>query len=290
MPTPRDLIESAADAFIRAGLHFGHGTDNARDEAAFIVLHALELPYTADELTLARSLSTGEARAAQSLIEARIERRLPAAYLTNKTWFAGHPFYVDERVFIPRSPIAEIIADRFQPWLGDKSVDRILDIGTGSGCLAVSLALEFINAEVVATDLSQDALEVAALNCEHYGLSERITLRCADLFPACGEPFDLIVSNPPYVPHHVHEALPPEYLHEPRIALAADDDGCACVKRILLEAAGHLTERGLLVVEVGEIWQEIENRFPRVAFTWIELDHGGEGVFIVVKGQLDALS
>ncbi len=290
MPTARDLIETTAAAFIRAGLHFGHGTDNARDEAAFIVLHALELSPNAGEAALTRPLSADEVRAAQRLIEARMERRVPAAYLTNKMWFAGRPFYVDERVLIPRSPIAEVIGDRFQPWLGDKSVDGILDIGTGSGCLAVSMALEFTSAQVVATDLSQDALDVAALNCTHYGLSERVTLHRADLFPASAQPFDLIVSNPPYVPHRVLEALPPEYLHEPRIALAAGDDGCACVERILRYVVEHLTDHGLLVVEVGDIWQQIETRFPRVAFTWIELEHGGEGVFIVDKEQLDALS
>ena len=290
MPTARDLIETTAAAFIRAGLHFGHGTDNARDEAAFIVLHALELSPNAGEAALTRPLSADEVRAAQRLIEARMERRVPAAYLTNKMWFAGRPFYVDERVLIPRSPIAEIIGDRFQPWLGDKSVDGILDIGTGSGCLAVSMALEFTSAQVVATDLSRDALDVAALNCTHYGLSERVTLHRADLFPASAQPFDLIVSNPPYVPHRVLKALPPEYLHEPRIALAAGDDGCACVERILRYAVEHLTDHGLLVVEVGDIWQQIETRFPRVAFTWIELEHGGEGVFIVDKEQLDALS
>lgn len=287
MPTPRDLIESAADAFIRADLHFGHGTDNAHDEAAFIVLHALDLPYSADESALARPLSDGEVGAVQSLIETRIERRLPAAYLTQKTWFAGRPFYVDERVAIPRSPIAEVIGDRFQPWLGGKTVGRILDIGTGGGCIALSLALEFPAAQVVATDLSQDALDVAALNCEQLGIGGRVTLRRADLFPPGEEPFDVIVSNPPYVPNGVLDALPPEYLHEPRIALAAGDDGCVCVERILRGAGEHLADDGLLVVEVGEIWQEIESRFPRVAFTWVDLDHGGEGVFIIDKGRLD---
>ena len=288
MPTPRDLIESAADAFTRAGLYFGHGTDNARDEAACIVLHALDLPSTPDESDLARPLNAGEFEVAERLIEARIETRRPAAYLTNKAGFAGHEFYVDERVIVPRSPLAELIGERFQPWLGSKSVGRVLDIGTGSGCIALAVAMEFPAAEVVATDVSQDALEVAAMNCDQHGLGDRVTFLCADLFPPAAHGFDLIVSNPPYVPHRVFDTLPREYLHEPRIALAAGDDGCVCVERILLGAAEHLSEGGLLIVEVGEIWQDVEIRFPRVAFTWIELKDGGEGVFVVQKDQLES--
>ena len=290
MLTPRDLIESAADVFTRAGLYFGHGTDNARDEAALIVLHALDRPSTADESDLARPLNAGELEFAERLIEARIETRRPAAYLINKAGFAGHEFYVDERVIVPRSPLAELIGERFQPWVGSKSVGRVLDIGTGSGCIALAVAMEFPAAEVVATDVSQDALEVAAVNCDYYGLGDRVIFHCTDLFPPVAHGFDLIVSNPPYVPHRVFDTLPPEYLHEPRIALAAGDNGCASVERILLHAAEHLTDGGWLIVEVGEIWREVEIRFPRVAFTWVELERGGEGVFVVSKNQLDALS
>ena len=290
MPTARDLIERAAVKFLGAGLHFGHGTDNAHDEATFIVLHALGLDYPVDEVDLTRALQPGDIHAALSLVNERIRSRRPAAYLTHAMCFAGRPFYVDERVLVPRSPIAEMVRQKFQPWLGRQPVRRILDIGTGCGCIALTSALEFSEATVHATDLSTEALQVAAINRERFCLQERVQLECADLFPVSERDFDLIVSNPPYVPGARLECLPAEFLREPRIALVAGDDGLVCVKRILGKAAEYLADGGLLVVEVGEVWPELERRYPRIAFTWVEFQHGGEGVFVVRKDDLVSLT
>jgi ribosomal protein L3 glutamine methyltransferase len=290
MATARQLIERAAADFVNAGLHFGHGTDNAYDEAAFIVLHALGLDYSADEATLTRALKPADVDAATGLVNERIRSRRPAAYLTRTMWFAGRPFYVDDRVLVPRSPIAEMLKEKFQPWRGREPVGRILDIGTGCGCIAVSAALEFPEAAVYATDLSPDALEVAAINCGRYGLADRVRLECADIFPSSESAFDLIVSNPPYVPAAVLESLPQEYQREPRIGLAAGGDGLTCVRRIIEDAVQYLADGGLLVVEVGEVWPEVERQYPRVAYTWVEFEHGGEGVFVVQKEELGSLT
>lgn len=290
MATARDLIERAAVMFVGAGLHFGHGTDNAHDEATFIVLHVLGLDYPVDEGDLTRALQAEDVHAALSLVNERIRSRRPAAYLTHSMWFAGRPFYVDERVLVPRSPIAEMVRQKFQPWLGRQAVRRILDIGTGCGCIALTSALEFSEATVHATDLSTEALQVAAINRERFGLQERVQLECADLYPESERNFDLIVSNPPYVPDTRLECLPAEFLREPRIALAAGDDGLKCVKRILAQAAEYLADGGLLVMEVGEIWPELERYYPDIPFTWVDFQRGGEGVFVLRKDELASLT
>ena len=290
MATARDLIERAAVMFVGAGLHFGHGTDNAHDEATFIVLHVLGLDYPVDEGDLTRTLQAEDVHAALSLVNERIRSRRPAAYLTHAMWFAGRPFYVDERVLVPRSPIAEMVRQKFQPWLGRQAVRRILDIGTGCGCIALTSALEFSEATVHATDLSTEALQVAAINRERFGLQERVQLECADLYPESERNFDLIVSNPPYVPDTRLECLPVEFLREPRIALAAGDDGLKCVKRILAQAAEYLADGGLLVMEVGEIWPELERYYPDIPFTWVNFQRGGEGVFVLRKDELASLT
>ena len=290
MATARDLIERAAVMFVGAGLHFGHGTDNAHDEATFIVLHVLGLDYPVDEGDLTRALQAEDVHAALSLVNARIRSRRPAAYLTHVMWFAGRPFYVDERVLVPRSPIAEMVRQKFHPWLGRQAVRRILDIGTGCGCIALTSALEFSEATVHATDLSTEALQGAAINRERVGLQGRVQLECADLNPESERNFDLIVSNPPYVPDTRLECLPAEFLREPRIALAAGDDGLKCVKRILAQAAEYLADGGLLVMEVGEIWPELERYYPDIPFTWVNFQRGGEGVFVLRKYELASLT
>lgn len=290
MATARDLIERAAVMFVGAGLHFGHGTDNAHDEATFIVLHVLGLDYPVDEGDLTRALQAEDVHAALSLVNERIRSRRPAAYLTHSMWFAGRPFYVDERVLVPRSPIAEMVRQKFQPWLGRQAVRRILDIGTGCGCIALTSALEFSEATVHATDLSTEALQVAAINRERFGLQERVQLECADLYPESERNFDLIVSNPPYVPDTRLECLPAEFRREPHIALAAGDDGLKCVKRILAQAAEYLADGGLLVMEVGEIWPELERYYPDIPFTWVDFQRGGEGVFVLRKDELASLT
>ena len=284
--TPRALIISAARRFRRAGLFFGHGTDNALDEAAFLVLHAAGLPPDADDDVLDRPLDTARRAAAENLLGLRLQRRCPAAYLTQRMWFAGHEFFVDERVLVPRSPLAELINARFEPWLQANKVARILDIGTGSGCIALACALAFPAAEVDATDLSADALAVAAINRTRHGLEARVRLMEANLFPVDGGHYDLIVSNPPYVPVARMSKLPQEYREEPAMALVAGDDGFACVDGILAGAAAYLAPHGVLVVEVGEIAAAVDQRYAHLPFTWIEFEHGGEGVFVIPREDL----
>ncbi len=284
--TPRALIESAARRFRRAGLFFGHGTDNALDEAAFLVLHALGLPPDAGDELLDAPLDASGLASAEDLLAMRLKRRCPAAYLTQRMWFAGHEFYVDERVLVPRSPLAELINARFEPWLDAARVARILDIGTGSGCIALACALAFPAAEVDATDLSVDALAVAAINRARHGLDGRVSLIEGNLFPAGAARYDLIVSNPPYVPAARMAKLPREYLEEPAMALVAGDEGLACVDGILARAAEYLAPDGVLVVEVGEIAAAVDQRYAHLPLTWIEFEHGGEGVFVITREDL----
>ena len=285
-PTPRELIADAARRFDDAGLYYGHGTDNAWDEAAFLVLHGLGLPPDASPALLERPV-TAHLERAEALVAARIARRCPAAYLTGRMWFAGHEFEVSDEVLVPRSPLAELIHARFQPWLDASRVARILDIGTGSGCIALACALAFPQASVDATDVSDAALAVAARNRARHGLEARVNLHAADLFPpAGGGPYDLIVSNPPYVPAARAASLPDEYLREPALALFAGEEGFDCVDRILAGAAARLAADGLLVVEVGEIAEAVDARYAHLPLTWVEFEHGGEGVFVISREAL----
>lgn len=281
-----DLVAEGAAAFSAAGLHFGHGTDNADDEALFLALHALDLGYDTPEARLRDDLDDAALARVRALFERRIETRQPAAYLTGRMWFAGLEFAVDERVLVPRSPIAELIGARLQPWLGARELSRALDIGTGSGCIALALAHAWPQLEVDATDTSAAALEVAQTNCERLGLSERVTLHCADLFPPRAMTYDLIVSNPPYVPDARAAELPAEYAAEPAGALFAGAAGLDCVARIMIAAADYLAPRGLLVLEVGEIWREVDARYVATGLTWAELDSGGEGVCVIEREAL----
>ncbi len=280
------LMETAARRFEQAGVYFGHGTDNAGDEAAFLVLHALAWPFDVAPDELQRPLTPAEIAAVEFVIQARIDQRVPAAYLTHRMWFAGLEFYVDERVLVPRSPLAELIEGGFQPWLGMLPVRRILDIGTGSGCIAIAMATAFPSAQVDATDISEPALAVAAINRDRHGLAARLELMLGDLFPPPGPRYDIIVSNPPYVPDERVAELPQEYRNEPRLALAAGDDGLSCVRRILANAPDYLNAGGLLIVEVGEIADDVATCYPNLPFTWVEFVHGGEGVFVLTREEL----
>ncbi|MGV6474115.1 50S ribosomal protein L3 N(5)-glutamine methyltransferase [Azotobacter vinelandii] len=283
--TPRDYIRWAVSRFHAEGLYFGHGTDNAWDEARQLVLGALHLPWETADGYLDCRLEEDECMHLGALLQRRIEERIPAAYLLGEAWFCGLPFLVDERVLVPRSPIAELIGQRFAPWLPHEPT-RILDLCTGSGCIGIACAHEFPGAEVVLADLSFDALEVANRNIERHALDERVYTVQGDGFAGLpGQRFDLIVSNPPYVDAEDFADMPEEYRHEPAMGLACGEDGLDLVRRILAEAADHLTERGVLIVEVGNSQVHVETLYPEVDFTWLEFTRGGHGVFLLNAAQ-----
>lgn len=283
--TVRDYIRWAVTQFHGAGVFFGHGTDNAWDEARQLVLGALHLPYEIADSYLDCSLEDDEQVNLRELLRLRIEERVPAAYLLGEAWFCGLPFIVDERVLIPRSPIAELIDQHFAPWL-PKEPARILDLCTGSGCIGIACAYEFPEAEVVLGDLSFDALEVANQNIERHELGERVYTVQGDGFAGLpGQRFDLIVSNPPYVDAEDFADMPAEYQHEPELGLACGDDGLDLVRRMLAEAADHLNEQGVLIVEVGNSQVHVEALYPEVDFTWLEFSRGGHGVFLLGAKQ-----
>lgn len=285
--TARSLVLQAERRFKRARLYFGHGTDNARDEAVFLVFHALGLPFACSDELLDAPLAAAQVDTVEALVSSRIRTRRPAAYLTGKMWFAGHEFEVNDDVLVPRSPIAELILGRFQPWVDTAGTGRILDIGTGSGCIGIAAALAFPEALVDATDISREALDVAARNIARHRVGARMHLHLADLFPPeeTGA-YDLILANPPYVPERERACLPDEYLHEPALALFAADEGLALIRRIFAEAANRLTERGVLVLDAGGTWPEVEAAFPGLSILWVELRHGGDGVGVISRAEL----
>lgn len=287
--TIRDLIRWGASRMNEAGLHFGHGTDNAIDEAAALVLHALYLPPDLHAEYLQSYLTPTEKQAAIQLLERRIAERKPAAYLTNRAWFMNLPFYVDERVLVPRSPLAELIERHFAPWLPDsRKVETILDLGTGSGCIGIACAHAFPEAEIDLADISTEALDVAAINVADHGVDDRVELIRSDLFSAlAGRRYGLILSNPPYVGHDEMTALPPEYAHEPRLALESGEDGLDAPLAILKQAREFLEDDGVLVVEVGNAQWALRERLPELPFLWLEFDRGGEGVFLLSAAELD---
>lgn len=283
--TLRDHIRWAVSRFHAEQLFFGHGTDNAWDEARQLVLGALHLPWEMADSYLDCRLEDDEREHLQGLLRRRIEQRVPTAYLLGQSWFCGLPFSVDERVLIPRSPIGQLIERRFEPWLA-QSTTRILDLCTGSGCIGIACAYEFLDAEVVLADLSFEALEVANRNIEQHGLEDRVYTVQSDGFDGLPKQrFDLIVSNPPYVDAEDFADMPDEYHHEPALGLACGDDGLDLVRRMLAEAADHLTESGTLIIEVGNSQVHVEALYPEVDFTWLEFTEGGHGVFLLAASQ-----
>jgi len=287
--TLRDVLRFAVSRFNEAELSFGHGTDNAWDEAVYLALNTLKLPLDRLEPFLDARLLPPERKTLLELYRRRIEERLPAAYLTREAWLAGHRFYVDERVIVPRSFIAEVLEDQLSPWCAaPEAITRALDLCTGSGCLAILAALNFPNAHVDAIELSPDALAVAHKNVADYRLDARIRLIESDAFAALktGERYDLILSNPPYVDAESFATLPPEYQKEPAFALGSGEDGLDFTRRILAEAAQYLRPNGLLIVEIGHNRDALEAAFPNLPFTWLETTAGDDFVFMLTREQL----
>ena len=287
LSTLRDYIRWAASRFTQARVSFGHGTVTALDEAAALILHTVYQPYNLAEAYMNTVLTMNERQAVIDIIDRRINERIPAAYLTNEAIFAGLSFYVDHRVLVPRSPIAELIEQRFSPWIDEDQVGRILDLCTGSGCIAVACAYAFPDALVDAVDLSVDALAVAEINIGNHQVSDSVTLYQSDLFnelPAAL--YDVIVSNPPYVCHEEWEQLPEEFRAEPDMGFKGGHTGLDIVLRILVDADDYLAEQGILIVEVGSSAETLQNSFPDVPFYWLGFERGGDGVFLLTAEQV----
>ncbi len=286
--TPYQFILWAEQCFEQANLCYGHGTDNAGDEAAYLVLRALDLSFDCDEVQLNQTLNEETRDYLAALVRCRIEQREPVAYLLGEAWFCGLPFYVDKRVLVPRSPIAELIREQFSPWAVAAGVSRILDIGTGSGCIAIASALAFPDARVDAVDISADALAVADENSRRYAVSDRLRLIRSDLYENLQEQrYDIIIANPPYVNAEELAALPAEFHHEPILGLAAGEDGLDIVRQILKQSRDHLNQTGILIVEVGNSQEALLAAFPQLPFLWLEFEYGGHGVFLLTAEQLE---
>ncbi|WP_077338128.1 50S ribosomal protein L3 N(5)-glutamine methyltransferase [Pseudocolwellia agarivorans] len=290
--TTGDFVRFATSQFNQADLYFGHGTNNAWDEAISLIMFTLNLPESLFEQVFSCQLTSDEKNDVLSIIEKRIVEEIPAAYLTNQAVFANLPFYVDQRVLVPRSPIGELIENRFVNLIDENSVPhRILDLCTGSGCIAIACAYAFPEAEVDAVDLSIDALNVANINIENHGLSEQVIPIQSDVFSGVeGQVYDLIVTNPPYVDQDDVDSLPQEYLHEPEMGLGCGEDGLDIVRKILAESAAHLSENGILICEVGNSQIHVASVYPEVPFKWLTFEHGGHGVFMLTKAQLEEFS
>ncbi|MEO5700738.1 MAG: 50S ribosomal protein L3 N(5)-glutamine methyltransferase [Casimicrobiaceae bacterium] len=287
----RDWLRFAVSRFNAAGLAFGHGTVDAFDEAAYLVLHTLHLPLDRLDVFLEARLTAAERQRLADVLARRIDERVPAAYITREAWLGDFRFYIDERVIIPRSFIAELLPDGLAPYVGEsEQVGNALDLCTGSGCLAILLAHAYAAADIDAIDISPDALAVAQHNVADYGLADRVNLITSDLFANLGSKrYDLVVSNPPYVTGAAMEELPREYRHEPELALSGGDDGLDAVRTILRDAPRHLNPGAPLVVEIGHNRAALEAAFPRIPFVWMQTESADDAVFVVTREDLASM-
>ncbi|MDX1803279.1 MAG: 50S ribosomal protein L3 N(5)-glutamine methyltransferase [Alcanivorax sp.] len=286
LQTLRDCLRFGETSLRSSQVFFGHGNDDPWDEALALLLHSLSLPLDSDPRILDARLLPGEVEAYLQLLVRRVNERVPVPYLTHEAWFCGLPFYVDERVLIPRSPLAELIEQQFQPWLQPGQVHRVLDLCTGSGCIAIACAYAFEHACVDASDISEDALAVCHDNIARHGLQQQVRALQSDGLARVDGPYDLIVSNPPYVDAEDMASLPDEYRHEPELALVSGEDGLDFTRRLLRDAPEQLSEQGVLIVEVGNSWEAMLAQWPEVPFFWFEFERGGHGVFMLDRQQL----
>ncbi len=286
--TLKDFMRWGASRFMEAKLSYGHGMLTALDEAVYLVLRALYLPVDTPDIYWDGKVTSIEAKAIIKLLTQRVETRIPAAYLTQEGWFAGLHFYVDERVLVPRSPIAELVENQFEPWVDPDVVMDVLDLCTGSGCIGISCAYAFPNATIQISDVSADALEVANINIKKHDVTSRVTAIESDLFSSLGtKRYDIIVSNPPYVDKEDMQALSAEFHYEPVLGLASGNDGLDITRKILTEAAKHLNSEGILIVEVGNSQYRLREQYREIPFQWIEFERGGDGVFLLTAEQLE---
>ncbi len=288
LKTITDFVRWGASRFVEAGLTYGHGLSSPLDEAAYLVLRTLHLPVDTPNAYWSSVLTDLEIESVVDVIKRRVEERIPAAYITQEGWFAGLQFYIDERVLVPRSPIAELVENQFSPWLDADEVGSILDLCTGSGCIGIACAYAFPHARIDISDVSEDALQVAQINIDSHEASQRVTAIQSDLFSHLkGNKYDLIVSNPPYVDQEDMQALSPEFHYEPELGLSSGSDGLNLTIKILQQASEYLNENGVLVVEVGNSQYALMELFPDVPFQWIEFERGGDGVFTLTKQELE---
>lgn len=283
-----DFLRFSLSCAVEAQLYYGHGTDNAWDDMHSLILRSLFLPYDVDPNLLNARLTTNEKKYLCQQLEKRINHRVPVPYLIKEAYFYDLPFYVDERVLIPRSPIAELIHEQFSPWIEEEKVHHILDLCTGSACIAIACCYAFPEAQVDAVDISREALAVAHINRERLQVEEQLTLIESDCFSEVPlKQYDVIVSNPPYVSKEEMQTLPDEYRHEPVLALETTNNGLSIVEQILKSASAYLSEHGVLIVEVGNSEEALCDAYPNVPFTWLEMSNGGQGVFLLTKQQLE---
>lgn len=283
-------LENVHQALLGADIGYYHGIEGAWDEAVALVLYVLELPADAGDEVLDKTVTDAQWSHIQSLLKQRIQQHMPMAYLTQQAWFMGLPFYVDQRVLIPRSPFAEWIERQFSPWTDVSQVKRILEIGTGSGCMAIAASYVFPEAEIDAVDISTDALAVAELNVQQHGVDGRVHLHRSDCFEALSpsHQYDIIMANPPYVCQAEMKELPAEFAHEPgKTALYADNEGMAVVDRILKQASQYMSEHAILIVEVGYSDEILMRHYPKAPFTWLPCEFGGQGLFLLTRDQLE---
>lgn len=281
-----DLSIEVFESLRKSPVYFGHGTDNAWDEAVALVLQGLNLPFDVAESVVQSPVDSAAIKKIKKLLALRIQKRIPLPYLFNKAYFAGLEFYVDSRVLIPRSPMAECIEQQFKPWVNPEAVSHILDIGTGSACLAIACAHYFPKAKVDASDVSEEALAVAQINIDKHQLKSRVKLINSDVFNHIHKKYNLIISNPPYVDKKEMQQLPKEYYAEPKIALQAETSGLSIILKILAQAVNYLMPKGILVVEAGQNAKRLQQHLPNMPFVWLEFERGGDGVFLVTREEL----
>lgn len=287
LKSAKDVIRWAASRFSEAKLDFGHGLSTAIDEAVYLVLRGLHLPIDTPSIYWDGLLTETEKNKLYTQLQRRITERLPAAYITQEGWFAGLSFFVDERVLIPRSPIAELVENQFEPWIDPETVGAILDLCTGSGCIGIACAYAFPGAQVDLADISPSALEVAEINIQRHDASSLVKAIQSDGFKRLeNNRYDIIVSNPPYVDAEDMLALSEEFKHEPELGLSSGDDGLDLTRHILKKAATHLNDNGILITEVGNSQYALEAAFPEAPFQWLEFERGGDGIFLLTKEQL----